>query len=104
MAMLNLEESKQSILLVVIERDNLDRMKKADPITLESVNVGGLLEPPKYPEKFSMLLAYEDDDDEVYKRVRGDRMEFLRWLERGRKFIKGVDGIEHTFTLPPQKT
>jgi len=61
MSMINLDRLQQTILLVVIQRDNLDRMKKADPITLESTLAGGLLPPPRYPLNLSILMAYEDD-------------------------------------------
>jgi len=100
MSMINLDRLQQTILLVVIQRDNLDRMKKADPITLESTLAGGLLPPPRYPLNLSILMAYEDDQDEVYRRARGDQMEFLKWLERGRVFIKGVDGKSEAFRVP----
>lgn len=103
MAMLNLDESKQTILLVVIERDNLDRMKKADPITLESTLAGGLLPPPRYPENLSILMAYEEDQDEVYMRARGNQGELLEWLNRGHVFIKGVDGKSEAFRVPKQE-
>ena len=99
-AMLNVDPLKQSILVVVIEGDNLDRMKKADPITLESTKEGGLLEPPKYPLNLSLLIAYEEDQDELYRRAKTNAVEMLKWLERGRVFIKGVDGKVEAFRIP----
>jgi hypothetical protein len=101
--MLNLDHRHSSILIVVIERENLDRIKKADPITMGSVKKGGWLEIPKYPQDFSIFLAYEEDQDELYRRARADRGKFLEWLERGRVFIKDVDGVEHTFKIPEDK-
>lgn len=100
-AMLDVNELQQSILFIVIERDNLERMKKADPITLESVSHGGLLPVPKYPQDFSILIAYEEDDDELYRRARaGNTGELIRWLERGRQFIPGLDGKKEAFKIP----
>lgn len=94
-AMLDLKD--ESILLIVIERDNLERIRNADPISLESKNRGGMMPVPKHPEAFSLLIAYEDDQVELYRRVReGSASDLLRWLERGRKFIPGVDGIGFT--------
>lgn len=98
-AMLNLSETRQSILIVVIEKDNLDRMRTGDPVTLESISQGGILPPPLFPLNLSTLIAYEEDDAELYIKAQGDTLEFLRWLERGRKFIKGLDGSENSFTL-----
>ena len=95
--MINLDGLQQSILLVVIERDNFDRMKKADPITLESTQAGGLLPPPSYPLNLSLLIAYEEDQDDLYRRAKKNAAEMLKWLERGRVFIKGVDGNRKRF-------
>lgn len=102
--MLDVDELSQSILLIVLEKDNVERMKRADPVTLESIRKGGLLQPIMYPRNFSILVAIEEDQDEVYRHARGDRLEFLKWLERGRVFIKGVDGKEQSFSIPgPEK-
>lgn len=98
--MINLDGLQQSILLVVIEHDNFDRMKKADPITLESTQAGGLLPPPSYPLNLSLLIAYEEDQDDLYRRAKKNAAEMLKWLERGRVFIKGVDGKSEAFRIP----
>lgn len=97
-AMLNIDKLQESILVVVIEKDNLDRMRKADPFSLESASRGGIMPAIKYPNKFSMLMAYEEDEVELYK-IAGspDKGDLLRYLERGRKFIQGIDGKEHAF-------
>jgi hypothetical protein len=98
--MLDIDELSQSILFIVLEKDNVERMKMADPVTLESIRKGGMLAPIMYPRNFSILVAIEEDSDEVYRRARGNRMEFLEWLERGRVFIEGVDGKVHGFRIP----
>jgi len=98
-AMLNLTVLEQSILIVVIETDNFERMKDGDPITLESVLKGGILPPPSFPLNFSTLIAYEPDTAELYIKAQGEPLAFLQWLERGRVFIEGVDGSEHTVRL-----
>lgn len=98
-AMLNITELQQSILIVVIERDNLDRMRKADPVTLESIPKGGILKPPLYPLNFSTLIAYEPDAEELKAKATGNALEFLQWLERGRVFIQGKDGSENARAL-----
>lgn len=100
MAMVDVDQLKKSILCVVIETNNLVRMEKADPVTLESIKEGGLLPAPKYPENLSLLIAYEPDIDELYKRAREGGPKLLAWLERGRKFIPGVDGKVEAFRVP----
>lgn len=101
-SMVDVDAKKQSILFVVIEKDNLDRMAKADPITLESIPEGGMLPAIKYPQNFSILIAYEPDSEELYRQGKRGGLNLLGWLERGRKFIKGLDGKEHTFKMPKE--
>jgi hypothetical protein len=102
-AMFSFDEEAKSVLVVVIETDNLERMKTADPITLESISEGGALAPPRYPLNFSILIAYEPDREELYRLAKiSPPMELLRWLERGRKFIEGVDGIVHAHRIRSQ--
>jgi len=98
-AMMNVPETRDSILVVVIEKDNLDRMRTGDPATLESISKGGILPPPIYPLNLSMLVAYEEDETELYIKAQGDKLKFLEWLQRGWKFIKGKDGIENTRSI-----
>lgn len=102
-AMMNLPSMQESVLVIVIERDNLERMKTGDPATLESIHKGGVLIPPQYPQRFSVLVAYEEDDAELYRRVKGDLGELMVWLERGRKFIEGLDGKENAFSFRKEK-
>jgi hypothetical protein len=98
--MLDIDKTKESILLVVIEQDNLVRMENADPVSLESIKRGGMLPAPKYPGDLSILIAYEKDDAELYRRVREESVvDLLYWLERGRVYIEGVDGKNRGFTI-----
>ncbi len=92
--------SDRSLLVVVIERENLDRMRKADPITLESFKHGGLLPVPEHPDNFSVIIAYEEDDAELYRMARGPLREFVRWLERERRWNDNTDGKKNAFKLP----
>ena len=99
-SMMDFDRTEESILVIVIERDNLERMEKADPITLESVQRGGVMPVPKYPQAFSLLIGYEKDDAELYRRVRGgSAIDLLRWLERGRVFIESIDGKANAFKI-----
>jgi len=98
-AMLNIKEMFSSVLVVVIEPDNLERMKTGDPATLESISQGGILPPPMFPLNFSTLIAYEPDTAELYIKAQGPPLEFLKWLERGRKWVPGKDGVENTTVI-----
>jgi hypothetical protein len=102
-AMMNVPETRDSILVVVIEKENLNRMSTGDPATLESLSKGGILPPPMFPLNLSMLVAYEEDETELYIKAQGDKIKFLQWLERGRKFIKGKDGVENTLQITPSE-
>jgi hypothetical protein len=96
---INLDKAQRSIIVVVIESGNHRRMELGDPITLESVNNGGLLQPPRYPLNLNLLIAYDADEKKLYEMANGDPLEFLEYLERGRKFYQGIDGIENTETV-----
>lgn len=100
--MLNFETfvPPRSVLVVVIEKDNFSRMQCADPITLESSERGGMMPPIKFPENFSMLLAYEEDQPELYRiGATGDSIALLRYLERNRKWEPNKDGVENSSFL-----
>jgi hypothetical protein len=102
-AMLNVMELKQSILVVVIESGNLRRMELGDPATLESTNNGGVLTPPLFPQNFNVLIAYDTDEKKLYEMAKFPAIEFLRYLERGRKFYKEIDGVENTIRIEREK-
>lgn len=102
-AMINMDTEKRSILVVVIESGNLRRMELGDPATLESIFNGGVLNPPRYPLNFNVLIGYDPDEKTLYEMAKGDPIEFLRYLERGRKFYKEIDGVENTIKIERAK-
>jgi hypothetical protein len=101
MSMVNLELELRSVLLVIIEKDNLERMQKADPVTLESFARGGGLQYPAFPRNLSVLIAYEEDQPKLYELAKAANkdaegvMALFKYLERGREFIEGKDGMKH---------
>jgi hypothetical protein len=99
-AMVNDAANLRSILIVVIEPANLERMRQADPATLESVLAGGALVPPMFPMNFSVLIAYEEDTAKLQEMVKKEGHEALKWLERGRRFDPTVDGMKNAFVIP----
>lgn len=102
-AMVNIPELRKSVLVVVIEPDNLERMKTGDPATLESISQGGIMAPPLYPLNLSTLVAYEPDTAELYIKAQCPALDFLRWLERGRQWIPGKDGSENSKLLRSER-
>jgi hypothetical protein len=91
--MVNDPIQQRSLLLVILEKNNVDRMAMADPVTLEPAADSGVLPPPQFPQRFSVFIAYEPDSAELYRRLQGDKAEFMKWLERGYKFDESIDGV-----------
>lgn len=76
-------------LIVIIEVDNMLRMRGSDPITLELnryLKTGGVDE---------LLIAYEPDSTKLMEFVENKDLDGLtKWIQRGWKFIDGVDGVK----------
>jgi hypothetical protein len=90
----------ETILVVILERDNLERMKTGDPVTLESGPRGGLVPTLVYPENTSLLIAYEEDSAVIYEMAsRKDFAGIVRHLERGRQWKPGFDGVQWARSL-----
>ena len=101
MSMVNMPAERRSVLLVVIEKENMERMKEADPVTLESYARGGGLPPPEFPRNLSLLIAYDEDRPKLYALAKDANKDaagvvaLIQYLERGRKYIEGKDGVEN---------
>lgn len=86
-------ENKRTYLVVIIERDNFERMKRADPITINPLLEGGTLPPIMFPERFNIVIAYEEDAGPVYEALRRNDMgAVIRHVTRGFTFL-AKDGI-----------
>lgn len=98
-SVINFSQQERSLILIVLERDNLDRMKSADPVTLETKELYGVLDPPAYPNRLSLIIAYEEDDAELYRMAtQADASELMNYLSRGIKFLP-EDGSSKAFVL-----
>jgi hypothetical protein len=98
---LNFSNPNRTVLVLILEKANFERMQKADPVTLESKERGGMMPEIRYPENLSMLVAYEEDEDELYQLVRrGNAAQLIAYLERRRTWQPAVDGKQNTFTIP----
>jgi hypothetical protein len=86
-------EKRRTVLAVVIETDNLERMKAADPITIESDSRGGLMPHLPYPDNTSLLIAFESDTAPILELARKQNVIGLfQYLERGFQFKQDIDG------------
>jgi hypothetical protein len=99
---LDFPTEKRSVMILIIEKPNLDRMRQADPITLESKSHGGNIMPKvMFPEALSLLIAYEEDDVELYKVCKeNNALKLLKYLGRGRKWDPATDGQVSSFASP----
>jgi len=89
---LNDPQLQRSTLVVVIEKDNLARMEKADPVTLFPCDEGGALQRPEYPQKLSCMISYEPDSGELYSILNQNNSKaLLLYLTRGYQFTP-IDG------------
>jgi len=98
-AVMNFTDQERTVIVVVIEPENLQRMSTGDPATLETESLGGILPPVLYPNNYAVLIAYEQDEVELYKKARENPVALLQYLERGRRFLPG-DGTENAFKVP----
>jgi len=99
---LNIPTTQQTVIAVVLEKDNLARMQEGDPVTLESVNGGGILPVPRYPHNTSILIAYLEDTKELYdiaQKTGNNPLAMLAYLEKKRQWRPEVDGKENSVSL-----
>jgi hypothetical protein len=83
----------ESLLVIVIEQDNLERMEKADPITLKSKRSGGLLAPVEHPDNLHVMVAFEKNSGYVYELLQQqDKRGLLQYLMRGYE-LQITDGV-----------
>lgn len=98
----DIPEKQRTVYCIVLEKDNLDRMREGDPATLESRISGGLLPTPRFPGNFCILMAYLEDTREFYEiahKTKSSPLDLLRYLEKNRQWRPEVDGVENSTSL-----
>lgn len=76
-----------SYLIVIIQPNNLERMKQGDPITLNPSYMGGVLRPARYPTELRVCIGYEHDAAKVREFTdRNDTAGLLEYVQRGYQF------------------
>lgn len=83
------------VVVCVLEKGNLDRMRKADPFDMQFSAFQGSIPLDRPIRQLDLVIAYEEDVDALMQfKERNDIVGLLKWLERGRKIQPGD-------TLPP---
>lgn len=80
-----------STLVFVLQKENIDRMAQADPITLEQMTSGGFLPPLEDPADLKIVICYEPIDDDLIAAVKSGVKPLMGYLMRGYQF-KESDG------------
>lgn len=66
----------------------------ADPITLTSSKLGGLLK-INYPDNCRFIVAYEEDQSKIIElSKKNDVVGIIEYIHRGYTDISGLDGVQ----------
>jgi hypothetical protein len=78
------------VVVMILEKENLDRMKEADPFDLKFSVYGNVMNIHHPISKLDLVIAYEEQFDKVmdFKKTN-DILGLLTWLERGRTIQPG---------------
>lgn len=84
------EERGPLVVFVVLEKENLERMRKGDPCDLQFTNYKAFLPVEQPISQLDLVIAYEEDKNSLMKfKAANDIAGLLKWLERGRKHQPG---------------
>lgn len=73
------------VLIIVLTRENLDRMREADPFDLKTRDLGAILIGWKAKD-LDIVIAYEEDESFIGEcQKTGDIKALIGWIERGRR-------------------
>jgi len=78
------------VLVLILEKENLDRMQAADPFDLHLSAYKGHLPTDRPIRQLDLVIAYEEDLTALLNFQRkNDLAALMEWLERGRKIEPG---------------
>lgn len=78
------------ILVVILEAENLERMKNSDPVDLQLKTYSKYIPTDCALEDLDLIIAYEEDSEALLQfRRDGDLAGLMTWLERGRAVKPG---------------
>jgi hypothetical protein len=79
------------VIVMILEKENLDRMREADPFDLKFAAYPTEVIPPEVAARdLDIVIAYEEDTNTLMDfQKRQDIAGLMKWLERGRKIVAG---------------
>ena len=78
-------ERGPQVLIVVLTRDNLERMREGDPFDIQLKAYGQQMDLNRSLKGLDIVIAYEEDTQELKRLAALDDLPgILRWIERGR--------------------
>jgi hypothetical protein len=78
------------VLVLILEKENLDRMRQADPFDVHLSAYRRHMPVERAIKQLDIVIAYEEDVNKLLEfKNRDDIGGLLRWLERGRKIVAG---------------
>jgi hypothetical protein len=78
------------ILVLVLEKENLDRMREGDPLDIQFAKYRGNLPIDSQLKQVDLVIAYEEDLTAIMRfQQNKDLPGLLEYLERGRKIVPG---------------
>lgn len=78
------------VVVLIFEKENLDRMRQADPFDMLLSAYGHGISLQRPLSDLDFVIAYEEDSNAIMGFQRAnDLAGLLTWLERGRKVEKG---------------
>jgi len=78
------------IIIMILEKENLDRMKEADPFDVHFSSYSNYININYSVKELDFIIAYEEDTNKIleFKR-KNDIFGLLKWIQRGRKILPG---------------
>lgn len=77
------------VLVAILEKENVDRMRQADPLDFQVRNCSGVDHSARLRD-LEIVIAYEEDLNQMIEFQKNrDLVGFIKWLERGRKIQLG---------------
>lgn len=74
------------VIVLILEKENLDRMHQADPIDVRFTAYAQFLNAYRPIRDVDLVIAYEEDTERILRyREANDIDGLMAWLERGRK-------------------
>jgi hypothetical protein len=74
------------VVVLILEKENLDRMREADPFDLQLRVYASGINVNRPIRELDFVIAYEEDTDLIAGfKMRNDIAGLVKWIERGRK-------------------